>query len=325
LYGTPTKRLVLAGGSTHPAQVLFIYDQGVKSVLSGSVRHSAKQPQPKPNPNMLATENKCLDGSVLNVVAHEDDDLLFLSPDLLDAVREHQCVTTAFLTAGDGGEGLGYANGREAGSEAAYSYMYGLPDSWHQRAAIVNDHQVTVAYLNGQPNVTLIFLNLPDGGLHGGGFIFNKLETLQALRSGRLDRIHTIDGTAAYTANELTETLAGIMKIYQPEEVHTQAYSSNLFDGDHSDHHAAGYFTKQAYQSYTGPSVLRVYAGYPARNYPVNVEGQDAADKEAAFMQYATHDPAVCHTLEECYKTSAYGGYLARQYSKLVDAHVQPE
>src|SRR5262245_28199466 len=37
--------------------------------------------------------------SAMYVVAHEDDDLLFLSPDLLHDIQSGACVTTVFVTA----------------------------------------------------------------------------------------------------------------------------------------------------------------------------------------------------------------------------------
>ncbi len=44
------------------------------------------------------------------VVAHQDDSLLFLSPDLLHDIQAGDCVTTVYVTAGDGG-GCGYLAG----------------------------------------------------------------------------------------------------------------------------------------------------------------------------------------------------------------------
>jgi LmbE family N-acetylglucosaminyl deacetylase len=329
LYGTPTKRIVLAGASVQPDQLLLIYPQGVDTLLTGP-RPYIPRPKvatpPKVDPNALANTSKCLNGMVLNIVAHEDDDLLFMSPDLLHNIRDGKCITTTYLTAGDAGAGTGsYAYGREAGAEAAYSSMYQLPNSWHQRPVVVEGHQVTAASLDGQPNVTLIFVNLPDGGVQGNGYSRSHRETLQGLRSGKIYTMHSIDGMTAYTATDLTTTLTDIMEIYQPDEVHTQDYSTTIMDGDHSDHHAAGYFAKQAYRRYSKPSVLRVYAGYPSKYYPVNIFGQDATDKEATFLEYAAHDPAVCQSGMLCDGTDTYGNYLTHQYSKLVDAHFQPK
>lgn len=57
----------------------------------------------------------------LNIVAHQDDDLLFLSPDLINDIASGRSVRTVFLTAGDAGNGRDYWISRQAGSQAAYS------------------------------------------------------------------------------------------------------------------------------------------------------------------------------------------------------------
>src|SRR6266852_3026889 len=72
----------------------------------------------------------CTLGTTLNIVAHQDDDLLFLSPHLLHDVQAGRCVRTVFVTAGDGGGGAGYWQTRENGPKAAYAEMNGVPNSW---------------------------------------------------------------------------------------------------------------------------------------------------------------------------------------------------
>src|SRR4051794_9535498 len=51
----------------------------------------------------------------LNIVAHEDDDLLFMNPDIQNDLAAGSCMTTVFLTAGDGGYGTAYWHERELG------------------------------------------------------------------------------------------------------------------------------------------------------------------------------------------------------------------
>src|SRR5215475_11483965 len=48
-------------------------------------------------------EPEC-NGRSMNIVAHEDDDLLFLSPDLIHDIQSGRCVRTIFVTAGDAGD-----------------------------------------------------------------------------------------------------------------------------------------------------------------------------------------------------------------------------
>ena len=58
---------------------------------------------------------------------------------------------------------------REAGNRAAYAQMSGAPNSWKQSTVAVNGHQLAIFTLTGKPNITEIFLRLPDGNPDGSG------------------------------------------------------------------------------------------------------------------------------------------------------------
>ena len=102
-------------------------------------------------------------GGILNVVAHEDDDLLFLSPDLLHAVQGSVPVRTIFTTASDDGQSASYWQSLEKGSQAAYAEMAGVANSWTKTDAGIAGHPMPLYTLNGKPNISLIFMRLPDG------------------------------------------------------------------------------------------------------------------------------------------------------------------
>ena len=60
----------------------------------------------------------------LYISAHEDDDLIFMSPCLSEDVASSEGVWTIYLTAGDAGlADSGYWREREEGERAAYSAM----------------------------------------------------------------------------------------------------------------------------------------------------------------------------------------------------------
>src|SRR3546814_4418800 len=59
----------------------------------------------------------------LAFVAHLDDDLLFMNPDIASNIEAGGCVQVVYLTASDAGEGEHYMLGRERGVRAAYAYM----------------------------------------------------------------------------------------------------------------------------------------------------------------------------------------------------------
>ena len=70
------------------------------------------------------------------VVAHPDDDLLFMNPDLLSSVRSGAETSTIYLTSGESDvrPPEPYAASRRAGSRAAFAAMAGVADEWDRRA-----------------------------------------------------------------------------------------------------------------------------------------------------------------------------------------------
>ncbi len=254
--------------------------------------------------------------SVMTIVAHEDDDLLFTSPDLLHSIHSTSsgvCVRTVFVTAGDAGQGQGYWTGRENGSKAAYANMAGLPNAWTQTDAGVSGHPMPLYTLSGNTNVSLIFMHLPDGNVDGSGFGADNGESLQKLYSGNISIIHTVDGTSTYTTTSLVATLAALMIAFQPSQIRTQDYVGTYGDGDHSDHHTVAYLARLAHQQYTTSHTFVGYMDYQTQNQPANVSGTDLTQKSNAFFAYAPFDGNVCQTPSACSGTG-YGAWLSRQY-----------
>jgi len=251
--------------------------------------------------------------SVMTIVAHEDDDLLFVSPDLLHAIAGGQCARTVLVTAGDAGAGQGYWSSREAGSRAAYAEMAGVLDSWTQTDAGVPGHPMPLFTLAAAPNVSLVFMRLPDGNGGGNGFGATGHESLQKLWNGNITTMLAVDGSSSYTRTSLIDSLAGLMGSFQPAEVRTQDYVGSFGDGDHSDHHAVATFARAAHQQYATTHTFTGYVGYDTASRPINVSGVDLAGKQAAFLAYAPFDVAVCQSASGCAGTS-YGDWLQRQY-----------
>jgi len=249
-----------------------------------------------------------------------------MNPDLLHDIRAGHCVRTVYVTAGDAGEGQFYWLGRQQGSEAAYATMLNIADHWSQRIIkLSGTSYATVVSPMDDPKISLVFLNLPDGGLYGDGFSASRGESLAKLESGRIPKVQTVDHESSYTAAQLTETLETLLRTYQPAEIRTQApdNQSDLYP-DHSDHLAVGRVTRQAYERYETDQYenevtipIRYYVGYPIHGWEANVSGLDLDQKQAAFLAYAKHDGGVCHSATECSSDgSVYGAYLVRQYQE---------
>ena len=146
--------------------------------------------------------------SSMNIVAHEDDDLLFMSPDLVEDITAGDCVRTVFLTAGDAGLGTSYWHEREVGSRAAYAEMAGVADTWTETTPVVAGHTVHMFTLNGRPGISEVYMRLPDGGPSGSGFSATGFQSLPKLWRSQhseptglspISTISAIDGSASYT------------------------------------------------------------------------------------------------------------------------------
>lgn len=323
-YGRPNASLVVAGSLSKPQELVLFYDHGTRTSPSKPAGSSQAISTVTPiRPDELPGTT-CTGPTSFNTVAHQDDDLLFMNPDLLHAIKAGQCIRTVYLTAGDAGSGKFYWLSRQQGSEAAYSYMLGTQDIWVQRVVkLASNEFIAVANPLGNPKISLIFMNLPDGNVQGEGFPASNFESLARLESGRTAAIHSVDRESSYSKSQLITALVSLMQLYQPTEIRTQAtFVSNIFP-DHSDHVAVSNLTQEAYSQYNAEQFndavtipFLQYIGYPTHAMSPNVSGDDLAAKELTFLTYAKFDSGVCRSMQQCNETATYGSYLSRQYQQ---------
>lgn len=321
-YGRPNTSLVVAGSLQHPRELLLFYDLGAHK--SAPV---TQQPPTGPATVVPITLDElpytnCLVPTDMQIVAHQDDDLLFMNPDVLHAIQAGHCVRTVYVTSGDAGQESFYWLGREHGSEEAYSTMLGTNQLWVERIVqVANNQYIGVANPQGNSRISLIFMHLPDGNIKGQGFSRSHFESLTKLDTGNIGAIHDVYSGSSYSAVQLEDALKTLMLVYQPTTIRTQA---NLLSGqypDHSDHMAVGRFAQHAYRQYESQQYenkvtipISYYVGYPIHQFAANVSGNDLAAKQAAFFAYAHFDNGVCGSSRTCDNNPAYGAYLRRQY-----------
>jgi len=134
----------------------------------------------------LTSESEAITSSFVHmqVVAHEDDDILFMNPDIQTSINLGYKVVTVFMTAGQASGAVNqnqvqcaaeFANQRQIAAKTAYAQMAAPnvtdPSTllW-TRELIVPDagvawpHTVERYTLQANPNIILVFLNLPDAG-----------------------------------------------------------------------------------------------------------------------------------------------------------------
>ncbi|HSW80854.1 MAG TPA: PIG-L family deacetylase [Candidatus Saccharimonas sp.] len=263
------------------------------------------------DPSIAITCQKTL----LNFVAHPDDDLLFLSPDLLQRIRDNDCVRTVFVTAADDNNNATYWLAREEGVRSAYALMAQTKNDWHTRQVALSDHTVELSTLADKPNISLIFMRLPDGNSDGSGFPNDNHQSLQKLWQGKLAEIHTVDGVDTYTKETLISTFTAIIEDFEPHEIHTQDFIGRYGDGDHSDHHTVAYITQRASRTYKARHILIGYEDYTTLKKLPNVAADDYALKYQIFSTYAKHDRAICDNTVVCQQeTTSFKDWAAREY-----------
>jgi hypothetical protein len=111
-------------------------------------------------------------------VAHTDDDLLFLNPDIANDIRAGRCVRTVYFTAGDNNLSMSYWGAREDGVESAYATMAGVVNDWTSADAGIPGKAAVLRTLAVRPSVSLVFMRLPDGQGNGTGSSNNAFQAL---------------------------------------------------------------------------------------------------------------------------------------------------
>ncbi|MFE7531303.1 PIG-L family deacetylase [Kitasatospora sp. NPDC057542] len=240
---------------------------------------------------------------VMQVVAHEDDDILFMNPDLSNALANGTPSVTVFVTAGNitgdpcatacydtAGDPLRTWN-RQMGAVNAYSRMTGVGDTdpgtdevghWTAEAWTVAGKQVERYVLKGRP-VHLIFLNLHDAGL--GGVLAGGTDTTVVPVGSPLS------GPSTYTAADVVEVLRQLMVAYQPTVLRAQdELPDSRYTGDHSDHVAAAKFAGEAARLYGGTLIQVNYRDYNISDSPVNLDPATVGAKGVFVSEYAGHD-----------------------------------
>ena len=155
------------------------------SAASAEARHCE-------TPSSGSTSSKL--GRDLFIVAHPDDDLIFMNPEILSCIRAGHTVQTVYLTAADAGRWWPYWKDREAGVRSAYAQMAGATNSWTTTEVLAGMKQVRTIKLNAS-GVTLIFLGLPDGNRNGKGNTATGFRSLRKLWLKPSGSAITIDGS----------------------------------------------------------------------------------------------------------------------------------
>ncbi|MFE9463612.1 PIG-L family deacetylase [Streptomyces virginiae] len=274
-----------------------------------------------PDPAPLAAGAVPDPGRVVQIVAHPDDDLYFMNPDLRYSISAGHPVTSVYLTAGEA-DGVNaapakgattapnkpaYAEARQNGIRAAYAKMATGDRSSAWKRTVVptkGGGHAEVDVLVANPRVNLVWLQLREAG-HGYADV---PDSLHGLWDGKVARLESMlsSGTPvkqrfAYSKDQVVQTLVGVLEQYTPTTVRFQdptpgRYPDTKQYTDHQDHFYGARFVQMATAAYAKDVkdrprfAVQNYVGYFNGSLPSALDPQEAKEKLDSLDTYAWLD-----------------------------------
>ncbi|MFD9304807.1 PIG-L family deacetylase [Streptomyces sp. NPDC060048] len=296
------------------------------------------------------------EGTVLQVVAHPDDDLFFMNPDLSRSISTGVKVTTVYLTSGESdgrneahspqledpagpADHAAYAEARQNGIRAAYAQMAtGNRTSAWQREAVTTagGGRVERDVLVARPEVNLVWMQLREARSISG----DNPDSLRGLWDGRITALgaQPASGTPvktafSYTREQAVQAIADVFAMYRPTTIRTQdpTPGRSQVGGaflDHQDHMYGARFVQAAAERYAKSAdrphfSVQNYVSYPNSSLPPTLDPQAAEEKLGYLKTYAWTDhqdwcgsPAGCGDRKTATRPTGAGWNRTIRYSR---------
>ncbi|MEV5699096.1 hypothetical protein AB0L55_16580 [Streptomyces anthocyanicus] len=265
--------------------------------------------------------------SVLHIIAHQDDDLYFMNPDLIRSLRDGDQVTTVVVTAGEG-DGVnadtgdpgragatpdyaGYSTERGCGLRSAYARMVtGDRDHpWRREAVdLVPGFAAERFVLTGHDDVCLYFLQLHMGAPGPRG-VRTRLHQLWGgtIHTQATLPVHgcTVGEVQHVTREQVITGLAALLAHIRPTSVRTMdpdpehdGGKTEFVCSDHVDHTVTAEFALAALARHREAGhdpVVECYRAYANRFWGYNLDSSAVTEKAEYLATYAGLDaPATC-------------------------------
>ncbi|MFD9338456.1 PIG-L family deacetylase [Streptomyces sp. NPDC060028] len=332
--------------------MLTVGATGVLAVASGQ-QTSAEATQTQNTNPADALPVSTTAGSVVQIVAHPDDDLFFMNPDLSRSLVAGSPVTTVYLTSGEAdgrNEAQGaaakdpaqpadrahYAEARQNGIRSAYAQMAtGDRTSMWKRTVMstAGGGQAELDVLIAKPQVNLVWLELREARNPTG----DNPDSLRGLWDGRIPALgpQLTTGTPVrqpftYTKDQVIQAVAGLLGTYRPTTIRIQdpapgRYADTGKYTDHQDHMYGARFAQAATARYAAqvPAgerprfTVQNYLGYHNGTLPHALDPQTAEAKIGYLKTYAWNDREnYCGSPSGCGDRKVAGSPTGRNWAQ---------
>ncbi|MFM0208804.1 PIG-L family deacetylase [Paraburkholderia sediminicola] len=233
-----------------------------------------------------ARASNCSAGTLVTVVAHLDDDLLFVDPAISERLDAGWCITTVHLIGGANGADFTYVQTRERASRLAYARMAGVPDEWIETNIPIAGKLVHQMVLKAKPQVRLLEFRLPGGAVRGGrvplGLLWEQHATLSTYPMNA-------DGTVRvqYDRASLSATLKTILA--EASQIYTLNPDTVPFL-EHPDHIYSARITRHVAQTLDKSVPIVYHITYPTGDWPGNVPAAEVQRKRDIVASYFSVD-----------------------------------
>lgn len=248
--------------------------------------------------------------SHVQVVAHPDDDILFMNPDLSAGIQRREPTASIYLTGGESDvpDPQRYVTQRQDGTRAAFARMAGVADDWQRGTVpLPGNRQVEVDRLKTRPEIRLVFLNMPednDPAAAGGKHALTRMRKDHSGRSA-VQTLVTDAGTVrrpqTYGRADIATTLEALYRRFAPTTIGLQDSQPDPryqpeWDGfhNHPDHVVGSQFARDAANQYLAHSGRHAdivdYRDYNVADSPVNLSQAERVGKHDEFGVYTQHD-----------------------------------
>ncbi|MGW7193270.1 PIG-L family deacetylase, partial [Streptomyces sp. NPDC054838] len=326
-----TRRRLMLAAALLP--VLTVGTTGVLAIASGEQTSAEASQEQHPAAPVIPASTTA--GSVVQIVAHPDDDLFFMNPDLSRTLTAGIPVTTVYLTSGEAdgrNEAAGgaakdpqqpadrahYAEARQNGIRCAYAQMAtGDRTSAWQRTVIptVGGGHAEVDVLLAHPQINLVWLQLREAR----STTAETPESLRGLWNGEIPALEAqlASGTPVkepftYTKDQVVQVISGVLTKYRPTTIRMQDPTPGLekLTGkytDHQDHMYGARFVQAGYAAYARQIsdrphfTVQNYLGYHTGSLPHALDPQTAETKIGYLKTYAWMDHEnYCDSVAGC-------------------------